>query len=651
MNLKEWTISYIDSLRESQITETLKITRQSKDYATGPDFTVFKVDGLPQFSINVNSSAGWSTDPHDKRGRELRLMDRGNRRATLYWKEGNLKALAKQMYDLTSETTWGEDRGLTPDDYYKVLKMWVDMGLHESTNKPNLVEKLNTLLEKNVPTNPSKWSYYKSQAKKKFDVYPSAYANAWAAKKYKAAGGGWKKESVNEWTDRNFYMSQPDMNLSLLKKIMPSVVGSAKSAEQRLKQFVGGQMWVHGQHHNIIGKDGKKYEIGQNQYYLGKGTNVNATSATFKKILPDGDTEVIGTLYVDTDDLLKAIKKQGIKESVNEIKLSSDEKQKLDKAISITDKVKAGKGRKEAIMYIVKLAKEKTSNYPRTLKQALYFLDYLDESINEAKFKYDPKIDYFDEYELLPQEVQDVLDAHDFDDDSYAAAKKTIKQLNKVGWTADYELSGDMTDLKPLGESINEVDSTTNLLNMVQKFAKIQGFKSIKNPEKWIKKNGPFYYENGIVTLAIFIHPDTTNDFRFAQVYHEQDTPEDLFVHFHSGGSSLDYSIEDWTTSLSFNNFRFLKYYWKDYFKSINEVSWSEMEKIDTIQKQIKKHIQVNHKDSIDYKRDRWMKGYSDLVGHSGKGLNKKNLKNIAKLAKQKNDKKLMKLLSDLTNI
>ena len=41
-------------------------------------------------------------------------------------------------------------------------------------------------------------SYYKSQAKKKFDVYPSAYANAWAAKKYKAAGGGWKKESVEE---------------------------------------------------------------------------------------------------------------------------------------------------------------------------------------------------------------------------------------------------------------------------------------------------------------------------------------------------------------------------------------------------------------------------------------------------------------------
>ena len=49
------------------------------------------------------------------------------------------------------------------------------------------------LVEKNVPTNPSLWSKFKAQAKAKFDVYPSAYANGWAAKKYKAAGGSWKK--------------------------------------------------------------------------------------------------------------------------------------------------------------------------------------------------------------------------------------------------------------------------------------------------------------------------------------------------------------------------------------------------------------------------------------------------------------------------
>jgi len=56
-----------------------------------------------------------------------------------------------------------------------------------------LIEAVSTLVEKSIPTDKGKWSYYKSQAKKKFKVYPSAYANAWAAKKYKAAGGGWRK--------------------------------------------------------------------------------------------------------------------------------------------------------------------------------------------------------------------------------------------------------------------------------------------------------------------------------------------------------------------------------------------------------------------------------------------------------------------------
>jgi len=57
-----------------------------------------------------------------------------------------------------------------------------------------VTEQINLFLEKNTPTDPAKWAYYKAQAKKKFDVYPSAYANGWAAKKYKAAGGGWRKE-------------------------------------------------------------------------------------------------------------------------------------------------------------------------------------------------------------------------------------------------------------------------------------------------------------------------------------------------------------------------------------------------------------------------------------------------------------------------
>ena len=62
----------------------------------------------------------------------------------------------------------------------------------------NIEEKLNLFLEKNCPTDPGKWSASKSAAKSKFDVYPSAYANGWAAKNYKAKGGGWKKCNEGE---------------------------------------------------------------------------------------------------------------------------------------------------------------------------------------------------------------------------------------------------------------------------------------------------------------------------------------------------------------------------------------------------------------------------------------------------------------------
>jgi hypothetical protein len=50
------------------------------------------------------------------------------------------------------------------------------------------------LQEKNIPTSPEKWSQAKALARSKFKVYPSAYANGWAAKKYKAMGGGWETE-------------------------------------------------------------------------------------------------------------------------------------------------------------------------------------------------------------------------------------------------------------------------------------------------------------------------------------------------------------------------------------------------------------------------------------------------------------------------
>ena len=67
-------------------------------------------------------------------------------------------------------------------------------------NKPIMVNTEEFIPEGNEPTNPALWSRAKALAKKKFDVYPSAYANGWAAKYYKSKGGGWRSVS-EESTD------------------------------------------------------------------------------------------------------------------------------------------------------------------------------------------------------------------------------------------------------------------------------------------------------------------------------------------------------------------------------------------------------------------------------------------------------------------
>ena len=41
----------------------------------------------------------------------------------------------------------------------------------------------------NVPVNKTLYSRVKSEAKRKFAVYPSAYANAWLVREYKKRGG------------------------------------------------------------------------------------------------------------------------------------------------------------------------------------------------------------------------------------------------------------------------------------------------------------------------------------------------------------------------------------------------------------------------------------------------------------------------------
>ena len=46
---------------------------------------------------------------------------------------------------------------------------------------------------KNVPNDKKLYARVKAEAKKKFKVYPSAYAIGWLVREYKKRGGGYRK--------------------------------------------------------------------------------------------------------------------------------------------------------------------------------------------------------------------------------------------------------------------------------------------------------------------------------------------------------------------------------------------------------------------------------------------------------------------------
>ncbi len=45
---------------------------------------------------------------------------------------------------------------------------------------------------KAIPTNPKLYAQVKAETKRKFDVYPSAYANAYLVRTYKKRGGKYR---------------------------------------------------------------------------------------------------------------------------------------------------------------------------------------------------------------------------------------------------------------------------------------------------------------------------------------------------------------------------------------------------------------------------------------------------------------------------
>lgn len=108
--------------------------------------------------------------------------------------------------------------------------------------KGKISEEMENLEEKNVPTSPEKWARAKALAKQKFDVYPSAYANGWAAKKYKEMGGGWK--SVDEAVKDEFDVGEYDQEGDMAKSDLRSIIVNAKKLHDMMEDSDNLPEWV-----------------------------------------------------------------------------------------------------------------------------------------------------------------------------------------------------------------------------------------------------------------------------------------------------------------------------------------------------------------------------------------------------------------------
>lgn len=129
--------------------------------------------------------------------------------------------LEKAKNVLTGPVKEPKPRSPSVEAYLELLNgLKAHNGIHKpaNENKPgpyNPDVKEEYIIEKNQPTNPKLWSQAKSLAKKKFKIYPSAYANLWASKWYKKKGGDWKtiKEEgqTTMKTTRDLFLEQLDI--------------------------------------------------------------------------------------------------------------------------------------------------------------------------------------------------------------------------------------------------------------------------------------------------------------------------------------------------------------------------------------------------------------------------------------------------------
>jgi hypothetical protein len=199
------------------------------------------------------------------------------------------------------------------------------------------------------PTNPALWARAKSAARSKFDVYPSAYANGWAAKWYKSKGGGWRmSEAYPAQAMESPYPSDGTMIGSGTNGSGYDFVGYAESKKtmnkQQLKEVI--KKMIHEIEQDDVNVDAEKEsvtitldrELAQKLHNLlmtqltPPGEDVDQTPAgpeDANAVVPAEDDVEANAANMSSDQLpIKAGEESG--ESVDDV--TSDESDSMDEA-------------------------------------------------------------------------------------------------------------------------------------------------------------------------------------------------------------------------------------------------------------------------------------------------------------------------------
>ena len=210
-------------------------------------------------------------------------------------------------------------------------------------------ESIEDLMEgKNTQTNPSLWSRAKAAAKSKYKVYPSAYANGFAAKWYKKHGGGWKKKSSNESKEFNEASSPAQQAAIAINMKKKGIKPKNENVNEDLRNWFK-EKWV-----DVSKKvDGKHPPCGRK----------DADGKAYPKCRPSkkvsSETPKVASSY-DKDEK-KAMTQQKRREEKNNPKVGKDNKPTMTKFDNKKVETKEATGASSAGSYLTTAALAKST--------------------------------------------------------------------------------------------------------------------------------------------------------------------------------------------------------------------------------------------------------------------------------------------------